>query len=451
MTIYYVDSAAGSNTSPYNSWATAATSLATIAGIDAAGDTVYVASTHSESLAVATSYTWAGTLAAPVKIICADKTSGAPPATAAVGAAIGTTGASNLAPINSGVAYFYGVYFTCGSTSSTATLNACGGRGYFDSCRLLLGSTAVSSRINLANLAGAAADYINCDFSFSNANQALGTSTSGVVVRVLGGSILSGASAITNLWVATSGDTSVEFRGFDLSNAAASVNLTSSSANAVIATFDRCKVPASWTGSPNGNSTPGYGSRIVAHDLDSAGNIYPLGINDCAGTIVHETTIVLSGGATDGATPMSWHLASNAQASWPTVPLRSGWHALWVDTTTSKTLTWQYVADANAAAGQGAGTANAFQNNQVWIEAMYYGSSTSPLATFASSAPATPVTAATDNAAGSGTWTTTGLTTPKQGKCTLTFTTALKGYLLTRICVGAASKVIYVDPDPTFA
>src|SRR6185437_3469075 len=126
------------------------------------------------------------------------------------------------------------------------------------------------------------------------------------------------------------------------------------------------------------------------------------------------------------------------------------WRAVWVDTATSKTLTWNYVADTNVAAGQGAGTGFAFQNNQVYIEAVYLGSASNPLGTIVSSAPAYGATA-TDNAAGSASWTTTGLTTPKVGSCTLTFTTGMKGPMLARICVAPASKTIYADPDPSFA
>ena len=50
LTTYYVDSA-GSNTAPYDTWAKAANALATIAAIDVAGDTIYCASTGSETSA----------------------------------------------------------------------------------------------------------------------------------------------------------------------------------------------------------------------------------------------------------------------------------------------------------------------------------------------------------------------------------------------------------------
>src|SRR5574337_1253725 len=142
MTIYYVDSAAGSNTSPYNSWATAATSLATIAGIDASGDTIYVASTHSETgLAADPAYAWAGTIAAPTTIICADKTSGAPPSTSATGATIATGSGTKLTFANTGCVYVYGLTLQAGSgTSAPANLTPTSAitGGVFDTCALTL-------------------------------------------------------------------------------------------------------------------------------------------------------------------------------------------------------------------------------------------------------------------------------------------------------------------------
>lgn len=452
MTIYYVDSAAGSNTSPYNTWAKAATSLATIAGIDAAGDTVYVASTHSETgLAVNPSYAWAGTIAAPTKIICADKTSGAPPSTAATGATIATASGIALTFASAGAVYVYGLTLQAGSgTSATANLiptSAITGC-VFDTCALTLNNTSASSIIS-AVVSGLLLSLSNCTLKFGNTLQRIGINSFGASLSMDGCTIDGTGSAITGLLNVSAGSNAV-IRACDLSACAASFNPFSTTTSNVVGQIFECKLPASWTGSPNG-SIGGFGTRIVMQDCDSAGTNYVVNIEDCSGQITTNTSVNLSGGATDGTTALSWQVASNSQAQFPMLPLASPWRAVWVDTTTSKTLTWQYVADTNVAAGQGAGTAFAFQNNQVWIEAMYFGSSTSPLGTFASSAPSTPLVAPTDNAAGSGTWTTTGLTTPKQGECTLTFTTALKGPMLARICVGTASKTIYADPDPTYA
>ena len=452
MTTYYVDSAAGSNTSPYDTWAKAATSLATIAAIDAAGDTVYVASTHSETLGTNPAYSWAGTSAAPVLIICADKTSGAPPTTGATGATIATSNGVALSLAAAGVAYFYGFTFAVGSGgTSNANINPCSANPcVFDTCAFWLNNSGAGSVINLA-ANGILSTFSNCTLKFGQALQGLNLGAFGASLTWAGGSVDPSGTAISKLFSAVSAGANVRIANVDLSACATSLNLVSTSLTNIVMDFVACKTPTSWTGALN-SSTGGYGTRISAYQCGptGAGATTALDVMDAYGEITSNTTVVMTGGASDGTTQLSWQLATNSQTSLAT-PLKSEWRAVWVDTTVSKTLTWNYVADTNVAAGQGAGTGNAFQNNQVWIELLYFGSSTSPLGSYASSAPSTPVAAASDNSSGSASWTTTGLTTPKTGVCSVTITTGLKGPMLARICVGAASKTIYADPNPAFA
>ena len=450
MTTYYVDSAAGSNTAPYDTWAKAATSLATIAAIDAAGDTVYVASTHSETLGTNPAYSWAGTSAAPVRIICADKTSGAPPTTGATGATIATSNGVALSLAAAGVAYFYGLTFSVGGGGATnANITPCSAAPCeFDTCNFVINNTGAGSLINIA-VNGILCLFSNCTAKFGHALQGVSLAGFGASMTWAGGSIDAASAAISKLFVAVSAGSNVRVVGVDLSACSSSFNPVATTAANIVVDMIECKLPASWSGTPNG-STGGIGTRVSMYQCDSAGVTTTVNVGDAYGTITSNTTVVMTGGASDGTTQLSWQLASNSQTSLAT-PLKSEWRAVWVDTTVSKTLTWNYVADANIAAGQGAGTANAFQNNQVWVELLYLGSATSPLGSYASSAPSTPVAAASDNGSGSASWTTTGLTTPKTGVCSVTFTTGLKGPMLARICVGAASKTIYADPSPTLA
>lgn len=79
MPIFYVDD--GGDNTDGSTWVKAYTTL--LGGITAAaaGDTIYIGSSHSEQLAANTTYTGAGTIAAPLRIISADITSGEPPTT----------------------------------------------------------------------------------------------------------------------------------------------------------------------------------------------------------------------------------------------------------------------------------------------------------------------------------------------------------------------------------
>lgn len=70
MADIFVDSASVGALSPYSTWATAATTLAAAIPPAVAGDTIYVANTHSESTAADVFYTLPGTAASPNRILC---------------------------------------------------------------------------------------------------------------------------------------------------------------------------------------------------------------------------------------------------------------------------------------------------------------------------------------------------------------------------------------------
>src|SRR5574337_133435 len=117
---YYVDSAAGGTGSGAN-WTNAFTLTTGAAAVDAAGDTIYIASGSAESVSGAQTYNWAGTTASPTKIYSADKTSngGGVPNVATAGAKITTTGSSPSIAWAATGCYTWGVTFEMGSGSST--------------------------------------------------------------------------------------------------------------------------------------------------------------------------------------------------------------------------------------------------------------------------------------------------------------------------------------------
>ena len=168
-------------------------------------------------------------------------------------------------------------------------------------------------------------------------------------------------------------------------------------------------------------------------------------VEDYAGNVKDESTIVKTGGASDdGSATISWKMTSVANTEYPIHVLRSP--EIWVPniaTGSAKTLTVEFVHDTNVAAGQGAGASFAFQDDEVWLEVSYQGTSGFPLAVLASDAKANVLATAADQTSSSATWTPTGLV--KQS-LSVTFTPQEKGVFIARICVGKASKTIYVDP-----
>ena len=138
-------------------------------------------------------------------------------------------------------------------------------------------------------------------------------------------------------------------------------------------------------------------------------------------------------------------MATNSQASYPTVPLESDEIVEWNDTVGSSiTVGLELVHDS-----QGAGSGSKFQNDECWIEAQYLSASGTPLGAISSNAKATVLTTAADQASSSETWTTTGLTTPVKQALQVTFTPQMKGFVHLKCVLAKASKTVYVCPKIT--
>jgi hypothetical protein len=153
------------------------------------------------------------------------------------------------------------------------------------------------------------------------------------------------------------------------------------------------------------------------------------------GTLTTETTIVRTGGASDGVTPISWKVVTTANAKFEQ-PFECPPIAIWNDTTGSPVT-----ATIEGIWGGGAVPTDA----DIWVEVEYLGSSATPVSSFVSDAKATVLTTAASQAASSETW--GGSTTDFH--LHVTFTPQMKGFVYARVKVGAASSTIYIDPKIT--
>jgi len=173
------------------------------------------------------------------------------------------------------------------------------------------------------------------------------------------------------------------------------------------------------------------------YNCDSADTNYRLWIEDYSGSIKHETTLVKTGGASDGTTPLSWKMATGADAEYPTIILKSGEIVRWNETTGSAiTVTVDILHDS----------VTNLKDNEIWLEVMYLGTSGVPLGAFVDDAVADVLAAAADQAASSATWTTTGMANPNKQKLEVTFTPQEKGFIHAVVHMAKASYTVYVDP-----
>lgn len=434
MAVIYVRSTDGSDADNGSTWALAKATLVGADGIDAAGDTIYVSQSHAESTAGAVVLTLAGSTTSPTKVICGNDAS-APPTAVATSGTVTTTGNNPININNSSNirVYWYGLAFISGSTATgTASITASGGQ-VFDSCQFKLATTGASSRISVNSVGSGTTTYKNCGFRFGASGQ--GLSTAGGTAHIIGGSLLSGGTSPTAFVLAPATPTNLNIDGFDFSNASASLNLGGSNQPSIKVAFRNCKLPASWSGSLN-SSTPGIGSVWEMFNCDSADTHYRYRKATQFGTIQDETTLVRTGGASDGTTTYSLKLVTNVDAEYPMLTLDTPECSLRNSAVgSSKTLTVCILHDS----------ATALKDDEIWLEAMYLGTSGVPLGSFVSDAKADVLATAANQTSSSATWTTTGMANPNKQELAVTFTPQEEGYLQFVVKMAKASYTVYVD------
>lgn len=444
MTVYYVSSA-GSNTSPYDTWAKAATSLAVVTAIPVlAADTIYVSPTHSESLGSA--QTWTCPTTPGLKIICANSTASAPPTGVGTGAVLATT--TTFTQAMNGHAYVYGLTFQNGSSTSAnnLTFGHSGSNSVgitLDTCTLYLASTNAANYIGLGSvfsggLGGALnVNMINCVVRTSGVGQTVRLGPSNIVIS--GMTFHASSSVPTSIFLlgtnlASPSDVLIE--NSDLSGKAATNLFTCASvANASNVIVRNCKLPASivmLTG-----TLLSYGSQhIRVENCDSGDTHIRLAEHQYAGVNTTSTAIYrASGSVQDDAVAYSVVMTGNANTStyWP---LKSPEGFIWNNTIGSVTLTVEFIRDS----------VTNLKDSEVWVEASYMGTSGFPLGTAINDRVATPIATPADQDTSSVTWT-NAMTNPNKQKAVVTFTTAEAGVIFWRMCLGA-NTAINIDPLP---
>ncbi|TIR86416.1 MAG: hypothetical protein E5X04_00670 [Mesorhizobium sp.] len=167
----------------------------------------------------------------------------------------------------------------------------------------------------------------------------------------------------------------------------------------------------------------------------SSGVNYNINETKYSGTLDEELTIVRTGGASDGTTPLAWKIVTSANTTWYT-PFTSPPIAIWNDTTgSSVTATVQGIWGGGAAPN----------NDEIWVEVEYLGDASSPRGSFANDSKADPLASAAGQTAGSGTW---GGSTTKF-ELAATFTPQQKGWILVTVKAAKPSSTFYIDPKVT--
>ena len=338
MASYYVWSAAAGSANG-TTWANAYTTLTTAFSGKVAGDVFWIAHDHSESSATALTLASPGTVASPSKVICVNRAGSVPPVSAdrRTTAQIATTG--NVGITVSLFTHYDGIIFIVGNSTGAPFFTAPGGNSQrirFDNCSIRLGSTG-AGWIVLPQENGTYVELNNTTVSFAAVGQFI--EVSGVLKWRSTPSALLGTIP-TTLFSTPNGDgAEIECIGVDLSAAGAGKTIcgVSLQANAAKYKFIDCKLNASVT-----KSTVPTAHGATEMDFircGSTGVNYNVFRHRITGTLDQETTIVRTGGATDGTTPISWKVITTANSNY-SMPFECPPIAIWNDTTGSaKTAT----------------------------------------------------------------------------------------------------------------
>lgn len=396
---------------------------ATSTAIVADGDIVYISNNHAENISGNLNLQWPSA-AANLFVYCVDDAAAPPTALATTATCTCSSAVTALSVATLTNIYFYGIAFIAGT--SVAIAGSAGGRYTVERCSL-----QPTTSINLGSSTPADVWLINTDVKFGSSATAILCTIQGAFTRWSGGSILSGGGTPTDIFGIDRGSLLVE--DVDFSNAPSGVNLEHASAVNQTITFRNCKMPSGWSGGVfSGSIASGSRAKMTASDISSS-LLLREAMN--AGDIYHETTLVQSGGASDGTTPLSWKLVSSSTCS-KANPLITSEILVRNIATVSKAVTIEILHDS----------ATALKEDEVWIEAQYFSASGNPLgARVVDQVVLNP----SNQSSSAVTWTTTGMSNPNKQKLDVTFTPGQAGYFLLRVFLAKPSYTIYASPKPS--
>jgi hypothetical protein len=408
------------------SWTNAATTLTAAITLSSAGDTFFVADDHAETSTAVVVYTFKGTAAAPDTIVCVDHTIASPGTgdikTTASVAVTGTTGQLQMR----GYFYCYGIIWSNGTSTSAQPIQIAAGAQYtehYEKCSFVLGGTG-AQQLTINSGTDAHVRWTNCSVSFGATSHTI-TTGQGLFewVNTPTGALV--GSVPTNLFSGQTGRMLVE--GVDLSALGSGTNLMSAAALASPVLFKECKIGSLVTAAAS-LSQPSGSVILIRCDTGTAN--YRNEEYHFEGTGTTETTIVRTGGATDGTTGFSNKIVTNTQAKWA-CPYEMSPVAIWNDTTGSaKTVTVEGIASAVP------------NNDEVWMEVEYLSSATSLLGARSTTNKVVLATAAA-NTTSTSTW---GGALTGKFKMAVTITPQQKGPFTVYVKVGKASTTVYIDP-----
>lgn len=224
--------------------------------------------------------------------------------------------------------------------------------------------------------------------------------------------------------------------GVDLSGVTGTlVDPTNAQAEQMV--ISRCKLNSTVTEWRSAVYPSRPGTTLVVELCDPTGGNknYKLSTRQYDGSLTDNITYVRSGGASDGVTPVSWKIETNADASFVHA-FETPWMATWIDSVgQALNFTVEALHD----------NASPLLDSELWLEALCLTNSGAPLAELKNDYATWPLSASAQNSS-SVEWYTTGMANPHKQKMTVTATPQLKGLVTARVRMSKPSYTVYVDP-----
>jgi hypothetical protein len=387
------------------SWTNAYTTLTYAYGVNggvAAGDTIYVAHDYAQAEISSISLTSPGTPSSLVRVICINRTSGV----AATTATINATGTSNL--VLYGSAYYYGITFSTGTGAGSAFLNVGSTTSFnslniLESCKLQVGSTAVTSAINFITTSPT---ITSARIVLSNTSMQFNSTSQSALIRSRGTrliwkntpSAITGTVFPTTLFRSIASTSSSGINGdillenVDLSALTSGTTIVGDSVLSARLVMKRVRLGSSVT--VDASSTSNTNMTTILVNSGVASGIPRNEKYDRKGYSVQDRSVVRTGGSRDNIGLVSKKITTTAFSSWfdpfETLP----WTVWNTSTGTSNTITVYGIFNSTSRPN----------NDEIWISADYLNSATNPEGIIVTSTIANPITANTTLTADTTSW-----------------------------------------------
>lgn len=433
MSDYFVDSGAGGAATGAD-WANAFLTLNAALGVATSADTIYVANTHAGVYTSNTTLTFPSSFG--LRVLCVTPSGSTGNSGLATGALEYTNANVNFILI--GHAYVYGIRFrtpAVGTSAAKLDIATSTSDFIFEACDFLNQCThTTAGKIALGASGVSAPGKANVRFR----SCAFGGAITSTLFNLRGG-FFEFENCTVGLGAATP---SVLFEGWnsahnavgridnsDLTGKSWTYMYSQSGSQYADILARNCKLPASVSTSAGGWS---HDSLIRWHNCDDGDTQHGFRKETQFGTSVHEETIVRTGG---GSTSVRMDCNSNALPNIRPIYIEG---SIYNSTTgSSVTLTVPIVHDS----------ATALDDDEVWVEVLYQGTSGYPLGLYeddrAADVLATPSAQTSDSGS---TWTGHSFTNENKQKINVSFTAQEAGYVVFRVCLAAGTaKTIYAD------